>query len=256
MAVGVVARRPVDAGLHSSAREEPARRDRAKPRQGGHRGPAGRRRARESQAVARQWRTRDPHEPGACRAHRVQGPAGLRAHRRHAASVGLEHHERRADRHREQQLLRACSPAAGSARWRITGPWTFVAANALPAGLRAHSARLARRRRPADGRGHAAGAGRGDRELDSADGDRAAQGRTDVHAQLRRSAAVPPIPGTALSYIANSSEPIIQVGAERVLRGRRRRVVHRGASDRSVDDRDVGAGGDLHDSAVVAASTT
>ena len=45
--------------------------------------------------------------PGADRAHRVQGPARFRADRRHAAAVGVEHDQRRADRHGEQQLLRA-----------------------------------------------------------------------------------------------------------------------------------------------------
>ena len=59
------------------------------------------------EAVARQRRADDLHEPGAGRAHRVQGPTRFRAHRRHAAAVGIEHDERRADRHHQQQLLRA-----------------------------------------------------------------------------------------------------------------------------------------------------
>ncbi len=94
----------------------------------------------------------------------------------------------------------------------ITGPWTFVAGERAAAGLREDPARVARGRRAADGRGHAAGAGRGDRELDSADGDGAAQGRPDVHAELRRSAAVRARSRTRRwSYVDNSSEPVIQV---------------------------------------------
>ena len=58
------------------------------------------------------------------------------------------------------------------------------------AGLRAHPAAVARRRRAAHRRRHAAGAGSGDRELDPADGDRAAQERAEVHAAVRRPAAI------------------------------------------------------------------
>ena len=103
----------------------------------------------------------------------------------------------------------------------LAGPWTFVAEQRAAGGLRADSAALARRRRAADGRRHAAGAGSGDRELDSADGDGAAQERPDVHAAAstgRRSSS--PIPGTSLSYVTNSSVPIDPGRAERVLRGR------------------------------------
>ena len=63
------------------------------------------------------------------------------------------------------------------------GPWTFVASNALPpdfAKIPPHS--LAGAVLPTVA-GHAAGAGSGDRELDSADGDRAAQERAEVHAE-------------------------------------------------------------------------
>ena len=81
-----------------------------------------------------------------------------------------------------------------SGRWfrapRLTGPWTFVASNALPADFAQHPAAVARRRGAADGGRHAAGAGGGDRELDPADGDGAAEERAEVHAELRRRAAV------------------------------------------------------------------
>ena len=46
--------------------------------------------------------------------------------------------------------------------------------------------------------------------------------------------------------------PVIQVDAERVLRGDRGRLVHGAAAHRTVDGRHLGAGGDLHDPAVVA----
>ena len=72
----------------------------------------------------------------------------------------------------------------------LTGPWTFVAGNALPPDFAKIPPTFARRRRAADGRRHAAGAGGGDRELDSADGDGAAEERAEVHAELRRPAAV------------------------------------------------------------------
>ena len=84
-----------------------AERDRAGALEEGRRRPARRRPQGESEAVARQRRADDLHEPGAGRAHRVQGPARFRADRRHAAPVGVEHDERRADQHRQQQLLRA-----------------------------------------------------------------------------------------------------------------------------------------------------
>ena len=58
------------------------------------------------------------HEPGADRADRLQGAAGLRADRGHATAVGGEHHQRRADRHRQQLTTTCCCPDAGSARRR------------------------------------------------------------------------------------------------------------------------------------------
>ena len=136
---------------------------------------------------------------------------------------------------------------------RSTGRGRSSPSNALPAGLRADPAALARRRRAAHGRGHAAGAGSGHREFDSADRDRAAQERAEVHAEVRRPAAVRRRSRARRSPTStNSHVPIIQVAPERVLRGDRRRLVHRGAAHGPVDDRHVGAAGDLHDPAVVA----
>ena len=123
----------------------------------------------------------------------------------------------------------------------LTGPWTFVASNALPADFAKIPPTVARRRRAADRRRHAAGAGSGDRELDSADGDGAAQGRADVHAEFRRPAAVP----ADRRHAAVVRRQLVGAGdpgrAERVLRGRRRRLVHRGAADRTVDVATLGA---------------
>ena len=86
-------------------------------------------------------------------------------------------------------------------RWfrsaQLTGPWTFVASNALPAGFAQIPTTSLAGRRAAVGRGNAAGAGSRDRELDSADGHGAAHERSEIHAQLRRSAAVRPDPGHA-----------------------------------------------------------
>ena len=48
-----------------------------------------------------------------------------------------------------------------------------------------------------------------------------------------------PIAGTPLSYVVNSSVPIIRVDAERVLRGHRGRLVHRDAVHRAVGRRDA-----------------
>ena len=61
-----------------------------------------------------------------------------------------------------------------------------------------------------------------------------------------------PVAGTPLTYVTNSHVPIIQVAPECALFGDGRRLVHRGATDGTVDDRDVGAAGDLHDPAVLA----
>ena len=146
-----------------------------------------------------------------------------------------------------------CSPAAGSRRAArpVRGP-SSPATRCPPDFAKIPAQSLAGAVLADRGR-HAAGAGSGDRELDSADRDGAAQERAEVHAELRRSAAVfAPIPGTPLSYVANSSEPVIQVAPNAYLRGRRRRMVHRPAVDRSLERRDVGARGDLLDPAVLA----
>ena len=50
-----------------------------------------------------------------------------------------------------------------------------------------------------------------------------------------------PVSGTPLSYVVNSSVPIIQVSPNALLRGHRRRVVHRAADHRTVDSRDLRA---------------
>ena len=93
--------------------------------------------------------------------------------------------------------------------------------------FREDPAAIARRRRAAHRRGHAAGAGGGDRELDSADRDGAAQERAEVHAQLRRPAAV---------FADRRHAALVRrqlVGADHsrrrqhVLRGHRGRVVQR-----------------------------
>ena len=83
--------------------------------------PPRRRPQGQSEAVARERRAGDLHEPGADGADRLQGPARFRADRRHAAPVGVEHVERRADQHREQQLLRAARGPLVHRRARSTG---------------------------------------------------------------------------------------------------------------------------------------
>ena len=187
-------RRAVDAGLHRPVREERARRDRAVAREGRHGRPPRRRRQGQPEAVARQRRADDLHQPGADRADRLQGPAGLRADRGHATPVGGEHDERRADRHQQQPLLRADGRALVPLG-RADGSLVVRRQRRAAGGLRAHPAAFAGRGGAADGGRHAAGAGGGDLQLDPADGDGAAEGRPDVHAELRRSAAVRADPG-------------------------------------------------------------
>ena len=124
--------------------------------------------------------------------------------------MGVEHHERCADRHRQQQLLRV---AAG--RWfrsaALTGPWTFVPSNTLPADF----AKI-----PADSLAGAV--------LATVAGTTQAQAAV-IENSIPQTATVPlkggptftpnfdgppqyaPIAGTPLSYVVNSSEPIIQV---------------------------------------------
>ena len=174
--------------------------DRHGPRRGGDRQDRRRRHARRrhqrpAQALARQRCADDLHQPGAGRADRLQGPAGLRADRRHATAVGRQHEQRRTDRHRQQQLLRADGGPLVP-RCRPVRPVELRAERRAAGGLRAHSATGAGRGRAADGGGHAAGAGSGDLELDPADGDGAAEERPEhsrrastAHRSSRRSPA-------------------------------------------------------------------
>ena len=105
----------------------------------------------------------------------------------------------------------------------------------IAAGLREDPGALACGRRVAFGRRNAAGAGGGDRQHDSADRDGAAEKRPEVHAELRRSATILADPRHAAHLrdefvgAAHSGEP------EQLLRGHRRRLVHSGASDRTVE---------------------
>ena len=104
----------------------------------------------------------------------------------------------------------------------LTGPWTFVAKQRAARRFCQYSAAFARRRRAADGRGNAAGAGSGDRELDSANRHGAAKNGPEVHAELRWSAAVRADPGNAAvvcRQFVGAGDP---GRAEFVLRGRRR----------------------------------
>ena len=134
----------------------------------------------------------------------------------------------------------------------LTGPWTFVASNALPADF----AKI-----PAQSLAGAV--------LPTVAGTPQAQ-EAVIENSIPQTATVPlkngpkftpnfdgppqyaPIPGTPLSYVAELVGADHPGRAEFVLRGRRRRVVHGDAADRTVDRRDVGADGDLHDPAVVA----
>ena len=83
-------------------------------------------------------------------------------------AVGFQHDQRRADRYVEQPLLRAdvgaLVPLGGADR-----SLDLRRGQCAAAGLRENSADCARGCGPADGRRHAAGAGSGDLELDSAD---------------------------------------------------------------------------------------
>ena len=79
--------------------------------------------------------------------------------------------------------------------------------------LRQHPAERAGCRRARRRGRHAAGAGSGDRELDSADGDGAAEEWADVHAVFDGPPQFVPIAGTSLQYVVNSPTPIIGVDA-------------------------------------------
>ena len=175
-----------------------------------HRRHAQRRRERQPEAVAGQRRADDLHQPGADRADRLQGQPQLRARRRHAA-VGQQQQHRRVHRHDDERLLRA---AVGPLvpRRRHQRAVELRARQRLAAGLRAHPDQLAGRGGAGRGGRHAAGAGSGDRQLDSADGDGAAGGRAELRAELRRPAAVRSRSrSTPLSATTNASVPIIQV---------------------------------------------
>ena len=215
-------RRAVDAVAGAADRHGPRR---GGDRQDRRRRHARRRHQRPAEALARQRRADDLHQPGAGRADRLQGPAGLRADRRHATAVGRQHEQRRADRHRQQQLLRADGGPLVP-RCRPVRPVELRAERRAAGRLRAHPAAGAGRGRAADGGRHAAGAGGGDLELDPADGDGAAEERPDLHAELRRPAAAR-ADRRHLDVVrgqrVGTADP---GGARRPLCGRRRRLVH------------------------------
>ena len=135
-------------------------------------------------------------------------------------AVGVEHDERRADQHREQQLLRAARrPLVHVAR---RSP---VRGRSSPAmRCRRTSRRFRRSRSPAP--------------CCRPSPERRRRRKPSIENSIPQTATVPlkngpkftpnfdgppqyaPIPGTPLSYVVNSSEPVIQVDAECVLRGR------------------------------------
>ena len=114
-----------------------------------HGRPARRRCEGQSEALARQRRADDLHRQVPTELIVFKRPARFRPDRRHAAAVGGEHHERRADQHRRQQLLRAPRRPLVP-----LGPHSPGRGRSSPecaaAGLREDSARVARRRRAAD----------------------------------------------------------------------------------------------------------
>ncbi len=147
-----------------------------------------------------------------------------------------------------------------SGRWfsgtAMTGPWTFVPSNALPPGFAKIPASSLAGARAADRGRHARGAGRHHRELDSADGHRAAEERSEVHAELGRSAAVFADSGDVAfvhQQFVGADHPGV---AQCVLRGDGRRLVHGRAADRTLVGRDVGADRNLFDSVRRHRSTT
>ena len=103
-----------------------------------------------------------------------------------------------------------------SGRWynalSLNGPWSYVASASLPADFRnipaSSPCRRARRRG-----WHAAGAGSGDRELDSPDGDHTACDGPTFSPVFDGSPQFLPISGTPLQYVVNSPTPIIGVDA-------------------------------------------
>jgi hypothetical protein len=82
---------------------------------------------------------------------------------------------------------------------------------------------------------------------------RAAQERTHVHAAVRRDRrSSRPVAGTPLTYVTNSHSPIIQVRPNSFYSVTAGVLVHRECAHCTVDDRDIGAAGDLHVPAIVA----
>ena len=134
----------------------------------------------------------------------------------------------------------------------LAGPWTFVAGNALPpdfARIPPHS--LAGAVLPT-----VAGTPQAQEAVIENSIPQTAtvplEERPEVHAELRRRAAIladPRHPAVLRDQHVGAHHPGLAV---RLLRGRGRRLVQRAGVDRAVDDRHLGAGGDLHDSPVVA----
>jgi hypothetical protein len=132
----------------------------------------------------------------------------------------------------------------------LTGPWTFVPSDALPADF----ARIPPQ--------SLAGA-----VLPTVAGTPQAQ-EAVISNSIPQTATVPlkngpkftptfdgppqyaPIEGTPLSYVVNASTPLIQVAPNAFYRGCRR-LVHRDPNHGALGDRDCGAHGHLHDPAVV-----
>ncbi len=107
LAAGKHDQRSMDAGVDGAIHQEGGRRHRPDAVQGRDRRPARRRPQGQPEALAGQRRAHHLHAAGRERIDRVQGPARFRSHRRHRAPVGVQYDERRADRHDQQQLLRA-----------------------------------------------------------------------------------------------------------------------------------------------------
>ena len=251
MGPGRCAHGSVDAGRDGPAPPIGRGRDRRRARQGPHGRPPERAAEREPEALARQRCPGDLREPAAGGTHRVPRCARLRADRGHRAPVGVEHRERRDRQHRRQPHLRAARgplvPRSGP-----VGPVAVRGRQRAPRRLRQDSAAFARGRRAADGGRHAAGPGGGDRRHDPADRHGPAREWSEVHAELRRSTALRTDPGNIAQLCDERVGADHRGDAHLVLRGRGRRVVHRDEPDRAVVGRDLGAGRDLLDPALVA----
>ena len=190
--------------------------------------------------------------PARCRpSPSLRGSAEFRAGDRNAAAVGLEHHERRADRYRQQRLLR---PDLGPlVRVRgIDRSLELRRENALPADF-AHIPPQAPAGAVLPTVAGTPRPGSGDLQFDSADRDGAAQEWTDVRAALRRAAA-----------ISADRRHVAAIRGERFGAGDRNRcryllcggcrcLVYGTDHHRALGDRDLGAGLDLYDPAILAA---